>query len=53
MGMRAFEKGALRADHKGNLLVSVRLDFTELCHQFNYVIPAEIVGQVAGQKPRQ
>jgi hypothetical protein len=53
MGMRAFEKRTLRTDHKLNLVALVRLDFTQLPHQFDDFAPAQIARELTSQQARQ
>jgi hypothetical protein len=47
VGMRMFEECALRPNHKRELVVSVWLDFTYLCNQFNNIAPRQITRKFA------
>jgi hypothetical protein len=44
MGMRLLEKGALAANAEDKLVVSMRLDLTQLLDQFDGFAPTQVMG---------
>src|SRR4051794_4660396 len=48
MGAWTLEECTLRADHEHKFYSAMRLDFTQLCDQFNNVTPVNVVGKATG-----
>jgi hypothetical protein len=53
VGMRTLKECALRAYHKCEFVVSVRLDFTYLSNQFNNIAPGQITRKFAIEQASQ